>query len=96
MTDLAPVTEEQLVAAFRAHEATIGTDNFAAYFTAIYRAMKALDRSMPFDLLEGLKRAYREAGDESTADAIAAGFSRNTGGIDVGYLIEVLGPGDQP
>lgn len=35
------VTEAMLVAAFRAHEATIGQDNFAAYFTAIYTAMRA-------------------------------------------------------
>jgi len=44
-----------------------------------------------FDLLEGLKLAWRKV-DPKKGDDIAAGFARGTGGIDVKYLIELLGP----
>lgn len=49
--------------------------------------------ALAFDLLEGLKHAYRAAGQEDKARTISAGFSRATGGIDVPWLIEQLGPG---
>lgn len=45
-----------------------------------------------FDLLEGLKDAWRKV-DPAKGDDISAGFSRSTGGIDVEWLIEKLGPG---
>jgi hypothetical protein len=51
---------------------------------------------LAFDLLEGLKRAYREAGDEAKAMQIATAFSRATGGIDVEFLIGQLGPAPKP
>jgi hypothetical protein len=44
-----------------------------------------------FDLLEGLKEAWRRI-DTAKADSIAAGFARRTGGINVEWLIEQLGP----
>lgn len=47
--------------------------------------------SPAFDLLEGLKLAWRKV-DPAKGNNIAAGFARDTGGIDVDYLIEVLGP----
>lgn len=46
---------------------------------------------LAFDLLEGLKRAWREVDPKKSHD-IAAGFARGTGGIDVEWLIEKLGP----
>lgn len=50
---------------------------------------------LAFDLLEGLKRAWREA-DPKKASDISAGFARGTGGIDVEWLIEKLGPPAPP
>jgi hypothetical protein len=50
---------------------------------------------LAFDLLEGLKFAYRKAGEEGKAMNISAAFSRATGGIDVKYLIKVLGPDNE-
>jgi hypothetical protein len=46
---------------------------------------------LAFDLLEGLKEAWRRV-DPEKANAIASGFARGTGGIDVPWLIEQLGP----
>jgi Lar family restriction alleviation protein len=47
--------------------------------------------ALAFDLLEGLKTAWRKV-DPAKGDDIAAGFARATGGIDVDWLIQKLGP----
>jgi hypothetical protein len=44
-----------------------------------------------FDLLEGVMNAWRKV-DEEKALAIGSGFARRTGGVDVPWLIEQLGP----
>ena len=50
---------------------------------------------LAFDLLEGLKRAWHDV-DPKKAHEIAAGFARGTGGIDVEWLTEKLGPPSPP